>query len=141
MTRVSSSLRNIVIRRAGNCCEYCLLSQQDISFSFHIEHIIASKHYGKTEADNLCLSCPTCNRYKGSDITSIDLVTGKITELFNPRTQSWDDHFLLNGALIEPLSVIGRVTAALLRFNHPDRLAERELLIAINHYPCIKTDL
>lgn len=99
MTRVSSLLRNTVIQRTGSCCEYCLLSQQDISFSFHIEHIIASKHYGKTESDNLCLSCPTCNRYKGSDISSIDPETRKITELFNPRTQVWSEHFFAQWGL------------------------------------------
>lgn len=136
MKRVSSELRNIVIQRAGNCCEYCRLSQEDVSFSFHIEHIIATKHHGKTEAENLCLSCPTCNRYKGSDISSIDIETGKITELFNPRTDKWHEHFDLDGSRIEPLSSLGRVTTSLLRFNHPDRIAERELLISLNHYPC-----
>lgn len=136
MSRVSSALRNAVIKRAGGCCEYCLLSQEDISFSFHIEHIRATKHHGETEIHNLCLSCPTCNRYKGSDIASIDPESDKINELFNPRTHVWGEHFQLDGAKIVPLSAIGRVTASLLRFNYPDRLAERELLIQLNHYPC-----
>jgi hypothetical protein len=136
MTRVRSVLRNAVIKRANGCCEYCLLSQDDVSFSFHIEHIRATKHYGETELHNLCLSCPTCNRYKGSDISSVDPETDKINELFNPRTHVWSVHFQLNGARITPLSAIGRVTASLLRFNHPERMAEREILILLSHYPC-----
>jgi hypothetical protein len=29
MTRVTGDLRRLIVARAGNCCEYCLLSQAD----------------------------------------------------------------------------------------------------------------
>jgi 5-methylcytosine-specific restriction endonuclease McrA len=41
-----------------------------------IDHIIAKKHGGRTEAENLALSCTLCNKYKGSDPASVDPETG-----------------------------------------------------------------
>lgn len=136
MTYIDSELRRAVVNRAGNCCEYCLLSQDDYPFTFHIEHIIAEKHRGKTVADNLCLSSPDCNVYKGSDISSVDEVSGEIAPLYNPRKHHWH-HFRLNGAEIEPLTPEGRVTVFLLRLNSPERITERSLLIQLGRYPCL----
>ncbi|MEO0564631.1 MAG: HNH endonuclease signature motif containing protein, partial [Chloroflexota bacterium] len=53
-TYISASLRREVIQRARNCCEYCLISQDDMLFSFEIDHIIAEKHGGPTISENLC---------------------------------------------------------------------------------------
>jgi hypothetical protein len=136
MTYVSQELRRQVIERAGNCCEYCLISQDNSKFSFHLEHIIAEKHKGQTNLDNLRLSCPTCNAYKGSDISSVDWdITGDTIPLFNPRKQEWTNHFRSEGARIEPLTPEGRVTVSLLRLNSPERLVERDLLIQLDRYP------
>ena len=138
MTYIAAELHRLVTSRADNCCEYCLLSQQDSSFTFHIEHVIAEKHGGETDENNLCLSCPECNIYKGSDIASLDRVTGIpiLTLLFNPRRQRWDDHFRLNGALIEPLTPEGRVTVNTLQMNRPEAIAEREIFLKLGTYPC-----
>lgn len=133
---VDRTLRKQVIERAGDCCEYCLISSKEKNTSFHIEHIIALKHRGPTILDNLCLSCPHCNANKGSDISSVDWNTETIVPLFNPRKQEWSDHFRLNGALIEPLTPVGKVTVFLLNLNDADRLIERELMIALGVYPC-----
>src|SRR5216683_1189554 len=109
MTCVTAELRRLVTTRAGICCEYCRLSQDDGSFTFHCEHVIAEKHGGETIEANLCLSCPECNAFKGSDIASFDRVAGKqiLTPLFNPRTQKWEDHMRLNGSVIEALTPEG----------------------------------
>jgi hypothetical protein len=137
MTYVAVELRRQIIDRSGGCCEYCLLSQNDVKFSFHFEHIIAEKHKGPTMLNNLCLSCPTCNSYKGSDISSVDWdFSDNIIPLFNPRRQRWSDHFQLMGANIEPLTAEGRVTVFLLRLNEPERLVEHELLLLLDRYPC-----
>jgi hypothetical protein len=136
MTYISADLRRLVIQRADNCCEYCLLNQADIGFTFHIDHAIAEKHGGETVADNLCLSCPHCNSFKGSDLASLDPVTRQVTALYNPRQQTWSAHFRLDGARIEALTPEGRVTVALLRMNHAERITEREALIQLGHYPC-----
>lgn len=136
MTAVSDELRRLVIERAGNCCEYCLLNQADNTFSFHIDHIISEKHGGETAAQNLCLSCPICNSFKDSDIGSIDHQTKHLTPLYNPRQQVWSEHFQLNGGVIEPRTPEGRVTIFLLRLNQLDRVFERQELSSLGRYPC-----
>lgn len=135
-TYISAEMRRRVIERAGGCCEYCLLSQEDSTFSFEIDHIIAEKHEGATTLENLSLSCPNCNNFKGSDIASIDRETGQLVFLFNPRVNIWSEHFRLVGAFIEPLSAEGRVTVKLLKLNLPEHITEREGLISLGSYPC-----
>ena len=77
------------------------------------------------------MSCPCCNRFKGSDIASIDPETGKLTPFFNPRLQQWLDHFQLERGTIIPLSAEGRVTAKILQFNLLERILEREQINSI----------
>jgi hypothetical protein len=134
-TYISADLRRLVVERASKCCEYCFISQADSFLPFEIDHIISEKHRGKTNADNLCLSCPDCNAYKGSDIGSIDPETGQLTFLYNPRTQKWSDHFHMDGIIIQPLTPEGRVTVLLLQINHPDRIAERNVMAQLGRYP------
>jgi hypothetical protein len=140
-TYISAALRREVIERAGQCCEYCRLSQDDVFFAFEIDHVIAEKHGGPTHTENLCLSCPDCNAFKGSDIASVDWQQGEIVvALYHPRQQRWSDHFevdLISG-LIEGLTDAGRVTIFLLHLNEADRVMDRKLLIDINRYPCEK---
>ena len=136
MTYISVELRRLVVERARICCEYCLQGQAENPFSFHIEHIISEKHRRQTRAENLCLSCPDCNAFKGSDIGSIDEDTGLLTFLFNPHNHQWAHHFRLNGAAIEPQTPEGRVTVFLLRLNNEERIAERTLAVELGVYPC-----
>lgn len=126
---VSSTIRHEVIERAQGRCEYCLLPQDSSFLSFELEHIIAEKHGGETVLENLALACPYCNRYKGTDLGSLDSRTGKLTPFFNPRTQNWNKHFELDGSQIAALTPEGRVTVLILQFNLPDRVAERERLV------------
>lgn len=135
MSYVSATLRRLVIQRAGNKCEYCRFPQTASLFAFEMEHIIAEKHDGITEAENLALSCPCCNRFKGSDLASIDSETRQLTPFFNPRLQQWSDHFRLEGGRIIPLTPEGRVTAKILQFNLPERILERDQLISVGEYP------
>jgi 5-methylcytosine-specific restriction endonuclease McrA len=95
-----------------------------------IDHIISRKHGGSDEVDNLALSCVLCNKHKGSDLTSIDPDTGKIVPLFHPRQDKWADHFELHEGQFIGLTPTGRVTIRLLQLNRPDRVEERQLLIA-----------
>lgn len=47
-------------------CEYYCLIHESVSFAPHwIDHIVAEKHGGKTEAGNLANSCILCNQKKG----------------------------------------------------------------------------
>jgi len=92
---ISVSLRKLVYERAKACCEYCLIPEA-ISFAPHqIDHIIAEKHTGTTDSNNLALACVLCNKHKGSDIASIDPNTEKIVALYHPRQDIWSRHFKL----------------------------------------------
>ncbi len=134
-TRPSAELRRQVIRRAANCCEYCLISQ-DVAGSRHqVDHVIAEKHQGETTLENLALSCTLCNRRKGSDISSLDPSTGNLSALFNPRIQHWSEHFRLDGASIVGLTAEGRTTVAFLQLNTMERLIERSEFIRAGLYP------
>ena len=126
---VSAELREQVYKRANGCCEYCLIPEMAVLFTHQVDHIIAEKHGGLTEAFNLALACVLCNKYKGSDIASIDVETDEVVRLFHPRRDVWKDHFVLSAGKIKPLSAIGRVTLNLLQCNRAERISERELLI------------
>lgn len=126
---IPAGLRRLVIERAGNRCEYCLMPERFAFARHEIDHIVAVKHGGKTASDNLVLSCTLCNKLKGSDISTIDSATGLMAPLFHPCRDHWPDHFRLDGARIDPRTATGRATVRLLQLNRADRLAERELLI------------
>ncbi len=128
-TYIPSALRRFVCNRAKGCCEYCLISETTAFLPHEIDHVIAEKHGGLTEAENLALSCTLCNKHKGSDIASIDPETGEVVPLYNPRRDKWHEHFQLSGAEFMPLTPKGRVTVRLLQLNRPDRVEERKLLI------------
>lgn len=128
------ALRRLVINRADSVCEYCLIHEDDTFFRCQIDHIISEKHGGLTEGSNLALSCTYCNLHKGSDIASLS-EQGELTRLFNPRTDQWKEHFVLEGAVIVPATAIGEVTIALLKLNMIERLLERQALIDVGAYP------
>ena len=132
---IAEALRNEVARRAHHRCEYCLIHEDDIAFRPHIDHIVSRKHGGLSDIENLAYACVLCNRRKGSDVTSIDGRSGEIVRLFHPRHDLWADHFQLDGNLIRGLSDVGGATAELLKFNVPERIAERSLLQSLGSYP------
>ena len=136
---IGGALRREVIDRSGGCCEYCLADTTDRVVDFAIDHVIAEKHGGPTQSDNLCLACYWCNSFKGSDLSSVDWdEDGAIVPLFNPRRQQWRDHFGLDGLRIVPQTATGRVTVYLLQMNAPERIKERRLLLELGVYPCKK---
>lgn len=124
-TYIPTTLRRLVAERAWGQCEYCLLSSGVSFYPHEVDHIIAEKHDGKTESDNLAYACPRCNRFKGTDLGSFDPLTGQFAFLFNPRTQTWGEHFAFEGEAIVGLTAVGRTTAKLLQMNTEERLTER----------------
>lgn len=133
--RISAALRREVRERARERCEYCLIAESQDFFPHEPDHLIALKHGGETSSANLVLACFDCNRFKGSDIASLDPLTGELVALFNPRTQSWFEHFQLKGGQIIPLTSIGRTTERLLKMNLPDRLKLRKRRAILGLYP------
>ncbi|HEX9036585.1 MAG TPA: HNH endonuclease signature motif containing protein [Ktedonobacterales bacterium] len=133
--RVSPALRKQVVARARQCCEYCGLPDDVALVSHQPDHIIATKHGGQTQLDNLAYACYACNHSKGSDIASVDHISGAVTRLYHPRADRWQDHFRWDGARIDPLTPIGRATEILLRFNEPQRITIRANLLQQHRYP------
>jgi 5-methylcytosine-specific restriction endonuclease McrA len=133
--KVAPALRASVRERARHRCEYCLIHEEDALFPHEIDHIVARKHRGQTRDENLAWACFACNGFKGSDIASIDIETGQIVPLFNPRKDKWSRHFRLEGGHIIPLTSKGRVTEYLLQFNLPKFVDARQLLIHTGRYP------
>ena len=128
MPDIEAGLRQFVRLRATGLCEYCSISERLTLAEHEIDHVIAVKHGGETAAENLALCCAICNRFKGSDIASIDSETGQLTPVFRPRLDRWDDHYEFRNGEIAGLTAKGRVTVRLLRMNRPTRIKERQLL-------------
>jgi 5-methylcytosine-specific restriction endonuclease McrA len=84
MSRVAASLREKVRERANERCEYCRKPEGIGNFGHHIDHIIALKHNGSSDIENLAWACFQCNTTKGSNVASYDVQTKALTPLFKP---------------------------------------------------------
>jgi hypothetical protein len=125
--------RRLVIERARRRCEYCLVHEDSAGFPHQIDHIISRKHGGSSGIGNLAYACVLCNRYKGSDIASLDRL-GNPIRFFDPRRDIWAEHFRLDGPVIQPITPVGEVTARVLRLNASERIIERQLWQALGQY-------
>lgn len=124
-TYIPINLRRLVEERANYRCEYCQLPAAVAFFPHEIDHVIAQKHGGATNADNLAFTCWRCNRHKGTDLGSFDPETQAFSFLFNPRTQNWGEHFTFSELDLVGLTPPGRTTIRLLQINSHERVAER----------------
>ena len=129
MPEIAPALREEIRSRAGRRCEYCLIPEDLALIRHEVDHIVAVKHGGASDSDNLALCCTLCNRHKGSDLASIDSETGAMSRLFRPRRDRWDEHFEMRGPLIVARTGVGRATVRLLQLNLPQRIKEREVMI------------
>jgi 5-methylcytosine-specific restriction endonuclease McrA len=132
---MDTATRELVRRRAGNSCEYCLHPQEHTETTHHIEHIVPRQHLGTDDPLNLALACIHCNSHKGPNLTGIDPDSGMIVPLFSPRQQRWADHFALREGMIVGLTPAGRTTVHVLAMNSRHRLNVRSELIAQGLYP------
>lgn len=130
MVYISTNLRRYIEERASFICEYCLLDSSLSFFPHEVDHIIAVKHGGKTDQDNLALACWRCNRYKGTDLGSFDPQTNIFSFLFNPRLQNWSERFTVEETKIVGLTPEGCTTSNLLQLNSDERLTERGRLLS-----------
>lgn len=125
---MNALLRERVRQRANYRCEYCQLSAVFAKwFEFHIEHVRAKQHRGEDDETNLSLSCPPCNWRKGTNQSAYDPLTNALVKLFNPRCDSWSEHFRMISGFIEGLTAEGRATVELLEMNDPRAVETRDL--------------
>lgn len=123
-----------VHERANYTCEYCQTSQRVIGQAMHVEHIDPS---GGDNLENLCLSCSSCNLSKARATSALDPLTGQITPLFNPRVQSWAEHFQWaeNGIRLVGLTTMGRATIIRLKMNLPRIVEARTTWVRAKIHP------
>jgi hypothetical protein len=94
--------------------------------TFHVEHIVPSSRGGTFELDNLAWCCPSCNLSKSDRVEVINPEDGETYRLFNPRSDSWTDHFDWDGHLLVAKTPLARATSFALNFNHPRRVLIRQ---------------
>src|SRR5262245_7459772 len=115
-----------VAERAGHRCEYCRMHQSLQGATFHPEHITPRCHSGPSILENLALACPSCNLHKSCRTEVEDPESGASVPLYNPRTQSWDNHFAWQGYRVVGKTPGGRALVVAFDLNHPRRLRIRQ---------------
>jgi hypothetical protein len=87
--------------------------------------------------DNLALACRSCNLYKSIKREATDSVSNVTTPLFNPRKQSWSNHFSTDDETLKLIGItaVGRVTIDSLRMNSPEQLFSRKLWLELGIFP------
>jgi hypothetical protein len=105
--------------------------------AMEVEHLIPTALGGNTVEENLWLSCRRCNGGKGSRTVVTDPVTQAALPLFNPRTQSWSEHFAWSqdGTSIVGKTPIGRASIEALGMNEPLIVAARGLWVRGGWWP------
>lgn len=112
-------------------CEYCHLPDEIIPHGLWIDHIIPRAKGGTNDPSNLCVCCASCNQAKRTSVNGYDPLTKATIPLFNPRRDSWNNHFRWSEdhTVIEGLTPIGRATVVELRMNRSQIIKLRRLLI------------
>lgn len=130
---ISEATQILVRQRAKFLCEYCHASEQWQYVSFTVDHVIPISKGGANSIDNLALACFHCNRQKSDKVKSFDEQSSSEVLLFNPRTDSWQEHFIwsTDTLAIIGLTATGRATVTALKFNRARiiniRAADREI--------------
>jgi hypothetical protein len=134
---ISQNLRSqIELIDRKRCC-YCLTNEANSGMPMTIDHIQPTSKGGLNTIENLCLACRTCNEYKSGTTEAIDPLTGQLAPLFNPRQQSWQEHFQWSNdaSHIEGLTAIGRSTVITLRMNNAVIVVTRKRWFSIGWHP------
>jgi hypothetical protein len=134
---IAANLRRRIRARFANCCAYCRTAEVLSVSIFEFEHIVPRAVGGTTDYENLCLACPTCNRWKADRTTALDATTEQYVPLFHPQQGNWNDHFIWSedATTIIGLTPVGRATIALLRMNRPQLVRARRMWVAMGEHP------
>ena len=100
-------------------CEYCHSPECISADRFRIDHTLPQSKGGTDDILNLALCCHRCNERRGNHTVSIDPETNELVSIFNPRRQSWNEHFIWSegGIKILARTPIGRATCDRLDLN------------------------
>lgn len=133
-TKIPDGIKAQLAVLSSNRCEYCLSPEAFSTQAFEIDHVLALSLDGETVLKNLARGC---NSHKFNKINALDGLTGLVVPIFNPRVQTWKEHFAWDA---DPLYVIGltpcgRATIDALKLNRPKLIELRELLLDIHRHP------
>lgn len=130
-------LQREIRTRFADCCAYCRTAEVLTVTTFEFEHITPRSAGGETVFENLCLACPSCNRYKAQRQTASDPSTEQIVPLFHPHLQLWTDHFAWSedAAEIIGLTPVGRATISALKMNRPQLIRVRRMWVKMGEHP------
>lgn len=128
----------LVAERAEHRYEYCHAPEIIFNVPFEVDHILPLARGGTDEPSNWALACRICNLRKLDAVDAIDPATDERVSLFNPREQTWEDHFQIQDE--SPFRVtgktsVGRATVERLQLNTPLQVAAREQWVALGLFP------
>lgn len=134
---LSAPVREQVRRRAGQQCEYCHSVEWLTGQRYEIDHILPRQRDGASTLDNLCLACPSCNRYKQALVEAIDPAHGERVSLYHPRLQRWSEHFRWNDDTTQIVGITptGRATVGALMMNNSIVVAARSFWSNTGEHP------
>ncbi|MBE9228868.1 HNH endonuclease [Phormidium sp. LEGE 05292] len=126
---INELTKQLVRKRADYLCEYCHSPEKISTSRFTIDRIQPRSLGDSDNSDNLALACSRCNQRRYNFIVGRDVETSAVLPLFNPRQQSWPDHFIWNadGIKIVGITPIGRATCERLDLNHERYRGERSI--------------
>jgi hypothetical protein len=135
--RSPSDHRAEVRARARLTCEYCRGQERFGMQSFSLEHIQPVQTGGSDDLANLALACQGCNNHKYTRTQGRDPATGETVDLFHPRQDLWQDHFIWSNDFtrIVGLTPAGRATVEILKLNRPGLVNLRRVLYAAGEHP------
>ena len=128
---IPTAVKLQIRQRANFLCEYCHSSEEISPSRFEIDHIQPRSIGGSDDLDNLALACQRCNSHHYNFIQGKDPATLNAVNLFHPRHQVWNDHFIWSndGCRIIGITETGRATVNRLDLNDEVR-SEAEIVRA-----------
>jgi len=134
---IPATLRRQVREMSAGRCAYCHTPEELTVTTFEVDHVVPISAGGATILENLCLSCPTCNRRKSVRQSLLDPETGQTTPLFHPQQQGWMTHFAWSedATHIIGLTPTGRATVETLQMNRPRMVHLRRLWLRMGKHP------
>lgn len=125
-----------VRRRAGDVCEYCRLPQASQEARFTLTMCCHGRSTGQRNWKTSLWRVFTCSLRKSARTSAVDLKTGSIAALFNPRTEVWSDHFAFTSTWrIRGRKPTGRATIEALGMNRTAIVLIRRELVLLNRFP------
>lgn len=137
-TYIPETLKNKILDSDQRRCCYCLTTEANSGIPMTYDHIQPLSKGGKTNFENLCLACRSCNEFKSDSTEAIDPLTEETVQIFNPRIQTWSNHFTWSpdSTKVEGLTAIGRATIVSLKINNPViTFARRRWMVSGWHPP------